>query len=108
LRNPYQCSCKVHEVQYLTMNKVVKPVRATGGIGVVGVFVVENPEPEATLMRAGNRQGHFDRRTAGSRGGGQIRRPFTAVSARENLWPRRPGHRPPDTGAALNWRVVRN
>lgn len=56
-------SCKGHEVQNLTMNSVVKPVRATGSIGVVGVFVVEDPAPEDTLMQKG--QLAFDFCTSG-------------------------------------------
>jgi hypothetical protein len=45
------------------MNSVVKPVRATGSIGVVGVFVVEDPAPEDTLMQKG--QLAFDFCTSG-------------------------------------------
>jgi threonine dehydrogenase-like Zn-dependent dehydrogenase len=49
----YQCSCKGHEVPNLTMNNLVKSVRATGGIGVVGVFVAEDPKSEDKLMQKG-------------------------------------------------------
>lgn len=49
----YQCSCKGHEVPALTMNNLVKSVRATGGIGVVGVFVAEDPKSEDKLMQEG-------------------------------------------------------
>src|SRR5450756_3215348 len=38
----YQCcNHKGHEVPNLTMNNLVKTVRPTGGIGVVGVFIPE-------------------------------------------------------------------
>jgi threonine dehydrogenase-like Zn-dependent dehydrogenase len=40
----YQCSCKGHEVPNATMNNLIKAVRPTGGIGVVGVFVAEDPK----------------------------------------------------------------
>jgi glutathione-independent formaldehyde dehydrogenase len=49
----YQCSCKGHEVPALTMNNLVKSVRATGGIGVVGVFVAEDPKSDDELMQKG-------------------------------------------------------
>ncbi|KQR74054.1 aldehyde dehydrogenase [Burkholderia sp. Leaf177] len=49
----YQCSCKGHEVPNLTMNNLVKSVRATGGIGVVGVFVAEDPKSPDELMKKG-------------------------------------------------------
>ena len=49
----YQCSCKGHEVPNLTMNNLVKSVRATGGIGVVGVFVAADPGSEDPLMKEG-------------------------------------------------------
>lgn len=40
----YQCCDRHgHEVPNLTMNNLVKTVRATGGIGVVGVFMPEDP-----------------------------------------------------------------
>ena len=49
----YQCSCKGHEVPHLTMNNLVKAVRPTGGIGVVGVFVAEDPGSPDKLMKEG-------------------------------------------------------
>lgn len=40
----YQCcGHHGHEVPNLTMNNLVKTVRATGGIGVVGVFIAKDP-----------------------------------------------------------------
>src|SRR5258708_40154165 len=45
----YQCSCKGHEVPNLTMNNLVKSVRATAGIGVGGLFVAEDPKSEDRL-----------------------------------------------------------
>jgi threonine dehydrogenase-like Zn-dependent dehydrogenase len=49
----YQCSCKGHEVPNLTMNNLVKAVRPTGGIGVVGVFIAEDPGSPDDLMKKG-------------------------------------------------------
>jgi threonine dehydrogenase-like Zn-dependent dehydrogenase len=49
----YQCSCKGHEVPNATMNNLIKAVRPTGGIGVVGVFVAEDPKAEDALARKG-------------------------------------------------------
>ena len=49
----YQCSCRGHEVPNLTMNNLVKSVRATGGIGVVGVFIAEDPGSPDDLMKKG-------------------------------------------------------
>jgi glutathione-independent formaldehyde dehydrogenase len=49
----YQCTCQGHEVPNLTMNNLVKSVRATGGIGVVGVFVAEDPGSPDDLMKKG-------------------------------------------------------
>jgi threonine dehydrogenase-like Zn-dependent dehydrogenase len=49
----YQCSCKGHEVPNLTMNNLVKSVRATGGIGVVGVFIAQDPGSPDDLMKEG-------------------------------------------------------
>jgi glutathione-independent formaldehyde dehydrogenase len=49
----YQCSCKGHEVPNLTMNNLIKCVRPTGGIGVVGVFVAEDPKAEDELAKKG-------------------------------------------------------
>ncbi len=48
-----QCGCKDHEVPNLTMNNLVKSVGATGGIGVVGVFVAEDPGSPDDLMKEG-------------------------------------------------------
>src|SRR6201986_2192229 len=47
----YQCSCKGHEVPNLTMNNLIKAVRPTGGIGVVGVFVAEDPKSKDNLEK---------------------------------------------------------
>jgi glutathione-independent formaldehyde dehydrogenase len=49
----YQCNCKGHEVPNLTMNNLVKSVRPTGGIGVVGVFVAKDPQSEDKLAQEG-------------------------------------------------------
>ena len=50
----YQC-CGMHreEVPNLTMNNLVKAVKPAGGIGVVGVFVQEDPGAEDKLQRRG-------------------------------------------------------
>ncbi len=50
----YQC-CNMHreEVPNLTMNNLVKTVKATGKIGVVGVFIPEDPGAEDVLERRG-------------------------------------------------------
>jgi glutathione-independent formaldehyde dehydrogenase len=40
-------------VPNLTMNNLVKSVRATGGIGVVGVFVAQDPGSPDELMQKG-------------------------------------------------------
>ena len=50
----YQC-CNMHrqEVPNLTMNNLVKTVKATGRIGVVGVFVPEDPGAEDRLAKQG-------------------------------------------------------
>lgn len=58
---------------------------------------VRNTNPGAGTG-AGYRQRYPDRRLAGSRDGGQICRSPAAVSAGENLWPRRAGNRPLDLG----------
>ncbi len=42
-----------HEVPNQTLNDLVKSVRATGGIGVVGVFPPEDPEGPDKLMQEG-------------------------------------------------------
>ena len=50
----YQC-CNMHreEVSNLTMNNLVATVKATGGIGVVGVFVPEDPGSQDKLQKRG-------------------------------------------------------
>ena len=50
----YQC-CNMHreEVPNLTMNNLVATVKATGRIGVVGVFVPEDPGSKDTLQKRG-------------------------------------------------------
>jgi threonine dehydrogenase-like Zn-dependent dehydrogenase len=50
----YQC-CNMHgkEVPNLTMNNLVQTVKATGGIGVVGVFVPQDPGAEDELAKEG-------------------------------------------------------
>jgi threonine dehydrogenase-like Zn-dependent dehydrogenase len=50
----YQC-CNMHreEVPNLTMNNLVKTVKAAGSIGVVGVFVPEDPNAEDRLQKRG-------------------------------------------------------
>ncbi len=50
----YQC-CGMHraEVPNLTMNNLVKTVKATGRIGVVGVFVQEDPKAADKLEKRG-------------------------------------------------------
>ncbi|MBL9166253.1 MAG: glutathione-independent formaldehyde dehydrogenase [Verrucomicrobiales bacterium] len=50
----YQCHDPAgHEVPNATMNDLVKSVRATGGIGVVGVFVPEDPKCPDELGKEG-------------------------------------------------------
>ena len=50
----YQC-CNMHreEVNGMTMNNLVKTVKATGGIGVVGVFLPEDPGSKDKLAKVG-------------------------------------------------------
>jgi threonine dehydrogenase-like Zn-dependent dehydrogenase len=50
----YQC-CNMHreEVPNLTMNNLVQTVKATGRIGVVGVFIPEDPGAQDALARRG-------------------------------------------------------
>lgn len=50
----YQC-CNMHreEVSNLTMNNLVATVKATGGIGVVGVFLPEDPGAKDRLEKRG-------------------------------------------------------
>jgi glutathione-independent formaldehyde dehydrogenase len=50
----YQCHDPAgHEIPNMTMNDLVKSVRATGGIGVVGVFVSEDPGASDELAKEG-------------------------------------------------------
>jgi glutathione-independent formaldehyde dehydrogenase len=50
----YQCHDQHgHEVPNLTMNNLVKSVKATGGIGVVGVFVPKDPGAKDKLAKNG-------------------------------------------------------
>ena len=50
----YQCHDPAgHEVPHATMNDLVKSVRATGGIGVVGVFVPLDPKAADKLAKVG-------------------------------------------------------
>ena len=50
----YQC-CNLHgvEVPNLTMNNLVQTVKPTGGIGVVGVFLPQDPKAQDPLAREG-------------------------------------------------------
>lgn len=49
----YQCSCHGREVPNMTINNLVKAVRPTGGIGVVGVFVPKDPGSPDDLAKKG-------------------------------------------------------
>lgn len=50
----YQCfNCEGHEVPNLTMNNLVKAVRPTGVIGVVGVFMPKDPGGADELAKQG-------------------------------------------------------
>ncbi len=50
----YQChDHHGHEVPNMTMNNLVKSVKATGGIGVIGVFVPEDPGAKDKLAKEG-------------------------------------------------------
>jgi threonine dehydrogenase-like Zn-dependent dehydrogenase len=50
----YQCQDHHgHEVPNLTMNNLVKSVKATGGIGVVGVFLPKDPEASNAMAKKG-------------------------------------------------------
>ena len=53
----YQC-CNKHgqEQSNVTMNELVQAVKATGSIGVVGVFVQEDPKSKEALQK----KGHMD------------------------------------------------
>jgi glutathione-independent formaldehyde dehydrogenase len=63
----YQChEHNGHEVPNATMNNLVKSVKSTGGIGVVGVFVPEDPGAQDELAKKG--QLAFDWGTAWFKG----------------------------------------
>ena len=51
----YQC-CDKHAVEYsnTTMNELVQAVKATGSIGVVGVFVPKDPKSKEKLQKTGH------------------------------------------------------
>ncbi len=51
----YQC-CDKHGVEHsnITMNELVKAVKATGKIGVVGVFVAQDPKSKEPLQKEGH------------------------------------------------------
>jgi glutathione-independent formaldehyde dehydrogenase len=50
----YQCfNCEGHEVPNLTMNNLVKAVKPTGTIGVVGVFMPKDPGASDALAKEG-------------------------------------------------------
>jgi glutathione-independent formaldehyde dehydrogenase len=50
----YQChDHHGHEVPNMTMNNLVKSVKPTGGIGVIGVFVPQDPGAEDKLAKKG-------------------------------------------------------
>ncbi|HAG79194.1 glutathione-independent formaldehyde dehydrogenase [Stutzerimonas kunmingensis] len=50
----YQCCDQHgHEVNHLTMNNLVASTKATGGIGVVGVFVPQDPGAKNELAKEG-------------------------------------------------------
>lgn len=50
----YQChDHEGHEVPNLTMNNLVKTVRPTGGLGIVGVFVPKDPGAQDNLAKKG-------------------------------------------------------
>lgn len=50
----YQCfNCEGHEVPNLTMNNLVKAVKPTGVIGVVGVFMPKDPGASDELAKQG-------------------------------------------------------
>ena len=50
----YQCCDKHgHEVNHLTMNNLVASTKATGGIGVVGLFVPQDPGAKNDLAKEG-------------------------------------------------------
>ncbi|AKF51583.1 aldehyde dehydrogenase [Pseudomonas syringae] len=50
----YQCCDRHgHEANHVTMNNLVASTKATGGIGVVGVFVPQDPGAKSDLAREG-------------------------------------------------------
>ena len=50
----YQChDVHGHEVPNLTMNHLVKSVKATGGLGIIGVFVPQDPGASDKLAKKG-------------------------------------------------------
>ncbi|PBP91084.1 aldehyde dehydrogenase [Pseudomonas syringae] len=50
----YQCCARHgHEANHVTMNNLVASTKATGGIGVVGVFVPQDPGAKSDLAREG-------------------------------------------------------
>lgn len=54
----YQChNSHGKEVPNLTMNALVDSVKATGVVGVVGVFVPQSPHAEDKLAKTGNPAG---------------------------------------------------
>ena len=59
----YQC-CDRHgkERSNYTMNCLVKSTKATGGIGVVGVFIPEDPNAPDDLQKEGKMAFDFDRK----------------------------------------------
>ena len=56
----YQC-CDKHGEEHsnVTMNELVKAVKATGSIGVVGVFVSKDPKSKETLQKKGHMEFDF-------------------------------------------------
>ena len=56
----YQC-CDKHGEEHsnVTMNELVKAVKATGSIGVVGVFVTSDPKSKETLQKKGHMEFDF-------------------------------------------------
>ena len=56
----YQC-CNKHgqEQNNVTMNSLVKAVKATGSIGVVGVFIAEDPKSKDPLQQKGHMEFDF-------------------------------------------------
>ena len=56
----YQC-CDKHGEEHsnVTMNELVKAVKATGSIGVVGVFVTKDPKSKEPLQKKGHMEFDF-------------------------------------------------